>query len=233
MAKQSNHPELSVMQSSPTEGSTFDLIQSESIKSVLIEESTAITHQSSHRIDKTSPKIVLATLNARFFHTSFGLRYLYANLQELQQFCEIKEFIIQTRALDIVEQILASKPDIVGFGVYIWNIVETTDVVNLLKVIAPEIKVVLGGPEVSYETEQQPIVACADYVLTGPADISFYQLCKDIINETPPDNKVLKSKPVPLEEIALPYEYYTDDDLKHRLLYVEASRGCPFHNYRL
>ena len=134
MAKQSNHPELSVMQSSPTEGSTFDLIQSESIKSVLIEESTAITHQSSHRIDKTSPKIVLATLNARFFHTSFGLRYLYANLQELQQFCEIKEFIIQTRALDIVEQILASKPDIVGFGVYIWNIVETTDVVNLLKV---------------------------------------------------------------------------------------------------
>jgi len=228
MAKQSNHPELSVMQSSPTQGSTFDLIQPESIKSVLIEESTAITHQSSHRIDKASPKIVLATLNARFFHTSFGLRYLYANLQELQQFCEIKEFIIQTRAIDIVEQILASKPDIVGFGVYIWNIVETTDVVNLLKVIAPEITIVLGGPEVSYETEQQAIVARADYVLTGPADISFYQLCKDIINETPPDKKVLNSKPVPLAEIALPYEYYTDEDLKHRLLYVEASRGCPF-----
>ncbi len=228
MAKQSNHPELSVMQSSPTEGSTFDLIQSASIKSVLIEESTAITHQSSHKIDKTSPKIVLATLNARFFHTSFGLRYLYANLQELQEFCEIKEFIIQTRAIDIVEQILASNPDIVGFGVYIWNIVETTDVVNLLKVIAPEIKVVLGGPEVSYETEQQAIVACADYVLTGPADISFYQLCKNIINETPPEKKVLNSKPVPLAEIALPYEYYTDEDLKHRLLYVEASRGCPF-----
>jgi hypothetical protein len=55
----------------------------------------------------------------------------------LQDCCEIKEFIIQTRAIDIVEQILASKPDIVGFGVYIWNIVETTNVVNLLKVIAP------------------------------------------------------------------------------------------------
>ena len=99
---------------------------------------------------------------------------------------------------------------------------------NLLKVIAPEIKIILGGPEVSYETQQQAIVDCADYVLTGPADISFYQLCKDIINETPPDNKVLNSKPVPLEDIALPYEYYTDEDLKHRLLYVEASRGCPF-----
>jgi len=177
---------------------------------------------------KYSPKIVLATLNARYFHTSFGLRYLYANLKDLQEFCEIKEFIIQTRAIDIVEQILAAKPDIVGFGVYIWNIVETTNVVSLLKVIAPDIKIVLGGPEVSYETEQQTIVNSADYVLTGAADLSFYQLCKDIINNTPPDKKVLSSKPVGLEDIALPYQYYTDEDLQQRLLYVEASRGCPF-----
>jgi len=175
-----------------------------------------------------SPKIVLATLNARYFHTSFGLRYLYANLKELQPLCEIQEFIIQTRAIDIVEQILASKPTIVGFGVYIWNIVETTDVVSLLKVIAPEVKVILGGPEVSYETEDQLIVKYSDYVLTGPADISFYELCKNILNNKLPDKKVLKSQPVGLENIALPYEYYTDEDLTHRLLYVEASRGCPF-----
>ena len=181
-----------------------------------------------HETNSDSAKIVLATLNARYFHTSFGLRYLYANLKELQQCCEIKEFIIQTRAIDIVEQILASKPEIVGFGVYIWNIVETTNVVNLLKVIAPQIKVILGGPEVSYETESQPIVSCADYVLTGAADLSFYQLCKDIINNTPPDKKVLNSKPLELSEIALPYQYYTDEDLTQRLLYVEASRGCPF-----
>ena len=233
MSEHTNHPELAVTQIPPTEDSALssnksELIKSESIKTDLIKEGTALSHQSGQIINKTLPKIVLATLNARYFHTSFGLRYLYANLKELQEFCEIKEFIIQTRAIDIVEQILETKPDIVGFGVYIWNIIETTDVVNLLKVIAPEIKVVLGGPEVSYETEQQGIVSCADYVLTGPADISFYQLCKDIINETPPDKKVLNSKPVPLEEIALPYEYYTDEDLKHRLLYVEASRGCPF-----
>ena len=214
MAEQNNHPQLTVTQLPITEGDT-----SESIK-----ESTQVSAER----DNNSSRIVLATLNARFFHTSFGLRYLYANLKELQSCCEIKEFIIQTRAIDIVEQILAAKPEIVGFGVYIWNIVETTDVVNLLKVIAPEIKVVLGGPEVSYETEDQAIVACSDYVLTGPADISFYQLCKDILNNTPPDKKILHSKPVPLDEIALPYEYYTDEDLKHRLLYVEASRGCPF-----
>lgn len=211
MAAQKHHTELPVTQIHLTEDNTQQ-----------------ITQQSPHEIDKAAPKIVLATLNARYFHTSFGLRYLYANLKELQQFCEIKEFIIQTRAIDIVEQILACKPDIVGFGVYIWNIVETTDVVSLLKVIAPEIKIVLGGPEVSYETEQQAIVASADYVLTGPADLSFYQLCKDIINDAPLDKKILNSKPVELNELASPYQYYTDEDLTHRLLYVEASRGCPF-----
>jgi len=214
MALQKNHHELAVTQTLLTEDD--------------IPPSKALNASVSHVIDKASPKIVLATLNARYFHTSFGLRYIYANLKELQDCCEIKEFIIQTRAIDIVEQILASKPGIVGFGVYIWNIVETTDVVNLLKVIAPEIKVILGGPEVSYETEQQTITNCADYVITGAADLSFYQLCKDIINETPPDQKILNSKPVALEEIELPYQYYTDEDLTHRLLYVEASRGCPF-----
>ncbi|MFT4928861.1 MAG: radical SAM superfamily enzyme YgiQ (UPF0313 family) [Phenylobacterium sp.] len=185
-----------------------------------------------HSIEGTSanasPKIVLSTLNAKYIHASFGLRYLYANLKELQPCCDIQEFTIKTRAIDIVEQILASEPDIVGFGVYIWNIVETTDVVSLLKVIAPDIKIVLGGPEVSYETEQQLIVASADYVMTGAADLSFYQLCKDILNNTAPEQKVLKCKPVGLEDIELPYQYYSEEDLKNRLLYVEASRGCPF-----
>ncbi|NQZ06756.1 MAG: DUF4080 domain-containing protein [Algicola sp.] len=181
-----------------------------------------------HITESASPKIVLCTLNARYIHASFGLRYLYANLKELQDCCEIQEFTIKTRAIDIVEQILASKPNIIGFGVYIWNIVETTDVVSLLKVIAPQIKIVLGGPEVSYETEQQAIVGNADYVLTGAADLSFYQLCIDILNHQAPEQKVLKCKPVGLEEIELPYQYYTDEDLKNRLLYVEASRGCPF-----
>ena len=204
-----------------------------SIKQIDAHDNSATSKESSPPdtaplIDQASTKIVLATINAKYIHASLGLRYLYANLQELQSCCEIKEFVIQTRPIDIVEQILSEKPTIVGFGVYIWNIVETTNVVSLLKVVAPEIKIVLGGPEVSYESEQQSIVQSADFVLTGEADFSFYQLCKDIINRTEPEQKVLKSKPVELKDLALPYEYYSDEDLKNRLLYVEASRGCPF-----
>lgn len=180
-------------------------------------------------IDNDSPiKIVLSTINAKYIHASLGLRYLYANLKELQNACQIQEFVIQTRPIDIVEKILAANPKIVGFGVYIWNIIETTNVVSLLKVIAPEIKIVLGGPEVSYESAGQPIVDSADFVLTGPADVSFYQLCNDILNDNAPQQKILQSKPVELNELSLPYEYYSDEDLTNRLLYVEASRGCPF-----
>ena len=58
-----------------------------------------------HEIDKASSKIVLATINAKYIHASLGLRYLYANLKELQNNCEIKEFVIQTRPIDIVEKI--------------------------------------------------------------------------------------------------------------------------------
>lgn len=173
-------------------------------------------------------QIILATLNATYIHASLGLRYLYANLNELQDCCEIKEFTIKTRALDIVEQLLESNPKIIGFGVYIWNILETEAVVSQIKAVAPEIKIVLGGPEISYETEQQPIYQFVDYVVTGPADLSFYRLCSEILQGIPPTSKILKSKPVELKDLQLPYQYFTDEDLSQRLLYVEASRGCPF-----
>jgi len=172
--------------------------------------------------------ITLATLNAKYIHASLGLRYLYANLGELQPSCEIKEFTIKTRAIDIVEQLLTDNPSIIGFGVYIWNTVETMAVISQLKTVAPQVKIILGGPEVSYETEGQSILEFADYVVTGAADLSFYQLCKDILNEQAPQKKILHSKPVDLKDLKLPYDYYSEDDLKHRLLYVEASRGCPF-----
>ena len=89
-------------------------------------------------------EIILTTLNATYIHASLGLRYLYANLNELQSISEIKEFTIKTRALDIVEELLETNPKIVGFGVYIWNTIETEAVVSQLKAVRPEIKIILG-----------------------------------------------------------------------------------------
>ncbi|HPF58104.1 MAG TPA: cobalamin-dependent protein, partial [Candidatus Competibacteraceae bacterium] len=172
--------------------------------------------------------ILLSTLNARYFHSSLGLRYLYANLGELQADAALREFIITQRPLDIAEALLTEQPRIIGFGVYIWNVVETTQVIALLKQVRPEIQIVLGGPEVSYEWEQQLIVKLADYLITGQADLAFSQLCRRLLANDPPDGKVITSQPPPLSDLALPYSFYHDEDIAHRLIYVEASRGCPF-----
>ena len=121
--------------------------------------------------------IVLTTLNAKYIHTAFGLRYLLANLGPLQPRSAIAEFDLQQRPVDVVESLLARAPRIVGFGVYIWNVAPTTEVVATLKRLRPDILIVLGGPEVSYEVETQPIVHLADYVITGEADLKFAEVC--------------------------------------------------------
>lgn len=172
--------------------------------------------------------IVLSTLNARYIHSAFGLRYLKANLQELQEQCEIQEFTLESRPEDVVESILDSQPKIVGFGVYIWNVVQTEQVLALLKTVAPDVIVVLGGPEVSYELDNQTIVKLADYVITGWGDISFLDLCRELLTGETPANSVIAGAQPKLQDISMPYELYTDDDIKNRILYVEASRGCPF-----
>jgi radical SAM superfamily enzyme YgiQ (UPF0313 family) len=172
--------------------------------------------------------ILLSTLNARYTHASLGLRYLLANMGELQPQTVLQELVIGGRTVDAVERLLAHKPRIIGFGVYIWNVEETTKLVAMLKRVAPEIVIVLGGPEVSYETGEQPIVQLADYTVTGWGDVTFPQLCKQILHGPKPLMKIHAGVQPPLDDIKLPYELYTDEDIAHRTLYVEASRGCPF-----
>ena len=172
--------------------------------------------------------IVLSTLNARYSHTSMGLRYLLANMAELQSQTQIQEFVIGVRAADVVEKLLAIRPRVIGFGVYIWNVDELTHIVALLKRVAPGVVIVLGGPEVSHETSDQRIIALADYVVTGWGDKTFARLCRDILHGPKPLMKIHAGEQPPMDQIVLPYAHYSASDIAHRTVYVEASRGCPF-----
>jgi radical SAM superfamily enzyme YgiQ (UPF0313 family) len=223
------------------------------------------------------PDIVLATLNAKYIHASFGLRYLMANLGGLRERACMAEFHINQTPLEITEAILLHEPRIVGFGVYIWNVEQTTEVVALLRRIRPELIVILGGPEVSYETDGQEIVALADHVITGEADVKFAEVCTELLErgtqnaESGKEDasdlpefqvshstfpvarssgeprydlaasrlsalrvprsafpKIIPAELPPIDRLASPYDFYTDEDLAHRVVYVEASRGCPF-----
>jgi len=226
------------------------------------------------------PDIVLTTLNAKFIHAAFGLRYLFANLGDLQPRAVIAEFDINLRPLDIAEALLAqlerrapSRLDessaklagtvpgapptrIIGFGIYIWNVAETTEVIAAIKRVRPEIKIILGGPEVSYETEGQKIVELADHVITGEADLKFAEVCRQLLvgressralTENPgstvsrPTTDLPKIIPAELPEfsrIALPYDLYTDDDLARRMdplsrLISDAQRPKRRHDREL
>ncbi len=172
--------------------------------------------------------IILTTLNARYIHASLGLRYLLANMGELQKATRLLEFTINQRPADIVESLLAEQPRIIGLGVYVWNARESAEVVALLKRIRPDVLVVVGGPEVSYEYDEQAIVATADYLIPGQADLAFGQLCRRLLAGERPVQKLQPPAPVSPDQIRLPYQLYSDTDIAHRVLYVEASRGCPF-----
>lgn len=172
--------------------------------------------------------ILLATLNARWSHASLGLRCLRANLGALREASAIVEYTIARPVEEIVDDLLARSPRVVGLGVYIWNVTQTTRVVERLKARAPQVTVVLGGPEVSHEVERQRICQLADYVITGWGDVTFAKLAQQILHGPRPLMKVHAGEQPPLEQLALPYAEYDATDIARRHLYVEASRGCPF-----
>jgi radical SAM superfamily enzyme YgiQ (UPF0313 family) len=173
-------------------------------------------------------RILLCTLNARYIHASAGLRCLYANMAELQGDARIVEFEVVQPAREIAEALLREEPRIIGFGVYIWNTVRTHEVISIIRKVRPDIRIVLGGPEVSHEPEAQPIVAAADCVIAGEADLEFYSLCKKFLASEKDIPARIQARLPDLGQVALPYRFYSDEDIAHRVIYVEASRGCPF-----
>ena len=172
--------------------------------------------------------IVITTLNARYIHTAFGLRYLYANLGELQNQTELLEFSINQRPIEIAEQLLQQQAKIIGFGVYIWNVAEISAVVAIIKQVAPQICIVLGGPEVSHPPDLPAVAELADYIITGNGEISFPKLCQQWLDAQGPAEKIITGKTAALSALASPYPFYTDTDIRQRITYIEASRGCPF-----
>jgi len=171
--------------------------------------------------------ILLTTLNARYTHSAIGLRYLYANMQELMVDTSIAEFTINDNIQDVAEKILTLQPSLVGLGVYIWNAEQCAELVETLKKVSPETLIILGGPEVSHSPLRVNFDA-ADYIVQGEGDLAFYQLVKAIKSGLAPTERMIQAPLPNISEIKMPYAYYTDEDVSNRYIYVEASRGCPF-----
>lgn len=186
--------------------------------------------------------IVLATLNAKYIHTNIALRYLKSfSAPEFDPI--IAEYTIKDPSFNIVSDIYQKKPDIVGFSCYIWNIEETIRVIRMLKKISPNTKIILGGPEVSYDVHDWlRRLSDVDYIIMGEGEYSFKQLLFHMNGDLPledvpgicylKDDKVVihpQPKKVDLREMPSPYRLEEDiPDIPKRISYIETSRGCPF-----
>ena len=176
--------------------------------------------------------VVLCGVNASYQYPSLGLRYLLANMGELQPQTRLLEFTVKQDPLDIVEKILALGPTVVGIGAYIWNIDHVLRVASHLKQLAPHIHLVLGGPEVSHELAGQKILQYADVVIQGEADLAFADHCQEFLagsyRADNPEPKVIQATLPDIDAIRTPYSLYSEAELQTRHICVEASRGCPF-----
>lgn len=186
--------------------------------------------------------IILTTLNAKYIHTNLALRYLKASAQP-QFDPQIVEYTIKDPAFNIVSDLFQKNPDVVGFSCYIWNIEETIKVIQMLKTVLPNVKIVLGGPEVSYDVHHWlRKVPEIDFIVMGEGEVSFPELLQYFNGElqlqqvrgiTYLEDGKLKIHPQPpkidLREIASPFRF--EEDLPYlgkRIQYIETSRGCPF-----
>ncbi len=172
-------------------------------------------------------QIILTTLNGRYSHTSIALKYLYANMHELQKQTTIQEYVINENIPDIAQKLLQSNPKIVAIGVYIWNVSDVSKLIHYLKKIKPELIIILGGPEVSY-TPFRVDLEKADYIIQGEGEVQFYKLCKDLLDKKTIEKRIFPPLIVDINSIELPYKYYDENDIENRHIYVEASRGCPY-----
>ena len=187
-------------------------------------------------------KIILATLNAKYIHTNLAIRYLKAAARPDFD-PQLAEYTIKDPAFNIVSDLFQKKPDVVGFSCYIWNIEETIKVIQMLKTVLPETKIVLGGPEVSYDSNHWlRKVPEIDYIIMGEGEVSFKELMQflngDISLEAVRGICYLEegkfkihAQPPKIDLRELPSPFRFEEDLPHlgkRIQYIETSRGCPF-----
>jgi anaerobic magnesium-protoporphyrin IX monomethyl ester cyclase len=187
--------------------------------------------------------VVVSTLNAKYIHTSLALRYLKAySGREFD--VEIAEYTIKDPVMNIVTDLYKRRPDVLGFSCYIWNIEETIKIIQMVKKIMPGLTIILGGPEVSYDTEYwMRRIQEADFIVMGEGEETFHHLLTELRDGTRKwhmvfgaayrkGEEVVVNPPRPklvLDTIPTPHRFQEDiPQLPNRVVYFETSRGCPF-----
>ncbi|NLZ49674.1 MAG: DUF4080 domain-containing protein [Clostridiales bacterium] len=186
-------------------------------------------------------KLVLTALNAKYVHTNLAVRYLREYTKDLDYECSIKEFSINDRLENILEALIAENPEVIGFSCYIWNIEMVIKLSKLIKKVNPNIEILYGGPEVSFDVRKFLDSVDGDYLIEGEGEETFrrfilYKLNGGSIEDIPglfyrDENGNINGKNNLnfLDMDQLPFPYSNEYEFKNKIIYYEASRGCPFN----
>ena len=185
-------------------------------------------------------KILLTAINSKFIHSNLAVRYLKSFTRDINYDCKIREFSINDREEKILEEIIKESPDVVAFSTYIWNIEMIKRLSNLIKMVDESIEILYGGPEVSYDSQNILKELNGEYIIEGEGEKTYrefveYKLGERDINSIRGlyykiDGDIAFNGKRPLmnmNEIVFPYE--EDENLDNKIVYYEASRGCPFN----
>nr|WP_302598444.1 B12-binding domain-containing radical SAM protein [uncultured Cellulosilyticum sp.] len=194
-------------------------------------------------------KVVLLALNAKYIHTSLALRSIATYCKEYEDDIKVLELTINQNENEIIKVIYDEAPDILGISCYIWNMSFIKMLVPTLRKILPDTKIILGGPEVTYEGDDLLNELPINFVMEGEGEetwkayLDYYtgkglalEDVDGLIYKAQEQNaqneaahKIIRNKPrQPLNLEYLPFVYDSLEGLEHKIIYYEASRGCPF-----
>lgn len=190
-------------------------------------------------------KILLTTLNSKFIHTNLAIRYLKQMVKDIEDInVDIREYTINNELDFILKDIYTNNYDVILFSTYIWNVNDIVKLCNNLKKVKPNIKIALGGPEVTYDSEEaMKKYDFIDYILYGEGELIFRDFTKHLIGDMKiedvdgivyrSNDSIIANKPMKLLEnldlIPSPYEELDKKEYENRIVYYETSRGCPFN----
>ncbi len=165
--------------------------------------------------------VTLIALNAKYCHTSPAVRSIGVACSEKGISVTLLEHSVNEPFREIMRSVLTCESDIYAFSCYLWNIELVKKICVDLKEVKPNCEILLGGPEVSFDPETYTF---ADCVICGEGEVTVPDY---VLGKTA--KKVIHGEAVESLD-ALPF-CYSDADLyanRHRLLYYESSRGCPY-----
>ena len=189
-------------------------------------------------------KVLLCGINSQYVHSNLAIRYLKSYVKDLigeNLTCNIREFTINERKEKILEDIITEEPDVVVFSTYIWNGEYVRSLSKLIKAVDDKIKILYGGPEVSYDSENFFKENPGEYLIEGEGEETFREFILYLKNEINinsiagiyhkgKNKEIIYNGPrevMDMNKIVFPYSH--EDDLRFKIVYYEASRGCPFN----